>query len=95
MRNIFFSIEKKERESKRGIFCFEKRDHWIYLTQINISPMSLYDLALLSSLQNSRSKGNFSEFMERETGYTWDGTSEGKIALLEHFDNTFTSDSDQ
>ncbi len=57
--------------------------------------MSLYDLALLSSLQNSRSKGNFSEFMERETWYTWDGTPEGKIALLEHFGNTFTSDSDQ
>lgn len=57
--------------------------------------MSLYDFALLSSLQNSRNKGNFSECMERETGYTWDGTPEGKIALLEHFDKTFTSDTDQ
>ena len=33
--------------------------------------------------------------MERETWYTWDGTPEGKIALLEHFGNTFTYDSDQ
>jgi hypothetical protein len=33
-------------------------------------------------MKNSRNKGNFTEFMERETGYTWDGTLEGKIALM-------------
>lgn len=40
------------------------------------------DLHILAELAGTRSKGNFEEFMERETGYTWDGTPEGKVSLI-------------
>lgn len=41
-----------------------------------------YDIRIASGLTNSLSRGSFSEFMERETGYSWDGTIEGKLWLM-------------
>ena len=45
------------------------------------------DIRIVSALSNSLSRGTFTEYMERETEYIWDGSLEGKIALLQMADN--------
>ena len=47
---------------------------------------TFHDIRIASGLTNSLSRGGFAEFMERETGYTWDGSPEGKIALMQVYE---------
>ena len=44
------------------------------------------DIRIRSIMANSLSRGTFAEYMERETAYTWDGTLEGKIALMKMYE---------
>ena len=46
---------------------------------------TFHDIRINSALANSLSRGDFTQFMDRELGYTWDGTPEGKIALIEEY----------
>ena len=45
-----------------------------------------HDIRIVSGLTNSLSRGTFGEFMERETTYTWDWSLEGKIALMQLYE---------
>ncbi len=47
-----------------------------------------HDISLISLLENSRNKGNFAEFMEREIGYHADGSLEDRIALMHEWNRT-------
>ena len=53
---------------------------------------TFHDIRIASGLTNSLSRGSFAEFMERETGYTWDGTAEGKIALMQAYETKTQSE---
>ncbi len=48
---------------------------------------TFHDLHIAALLSNTRNKGDFTETLERETEYTWDGTLEGKITLMRYFAN--------
>ena len=41
------------------------------------------DISHILTLSQSRSKGDFATVIDRELGYSWDGTLEGKIALMD------------
>ena len=43
---------------------------------------TFHDIRIASGLSNSLSRGAFPDFIERETGYSWDGSLEGKVALM-------------
>ncbi len=43
------------------------------------------DITHILTLAQSRSRGDFATALERELGYTWDGTLEGKIALIDEY----------
>lgn len=53
---------------------------------------TFHDIRIASGLTNSLSRGSFAEFMERETEYTWDGTPEGKIALMQAYEAKMQSE---
>lgn len=54
------------------------------------------DITHILTLAQSRSRGDFATAMDRELGYTWDGTLEGKIALIdEYFKNQQQASSDK
>ncbi len=53
---------------------------------------TFHDIRIASGLTNSLSRGSFAEFMERETGYTWDGGPEGKIALMQVYEAKIQSE---
>ena len=50
------------------------------------------DIRIVSALSNSLSRGTFAEFMERETEYIWDGSLEGKIALMRIYEEKVKSE---
>lgn len=56
---------------------------------------TFHDIRIASGLTNSLSRGNFLEFMERETTYTWDGSLEGKIALMKLYEEKTLSEKEQ
>lgn len=56
---------------------------------------TFHDIRIASWLTNSLSRGNFLEFMERETTYTWDGSLEGKIALMKLYEEKPLSDKEK
>ena len=43
------------------------------------------DISHILTLSQSRSKGDFATIIDRELGYSWDGTLEGKIALMDAY----------
>jgi len=43
------------------------------------------DISHILTLSQSHSRGDFAVAMERELGYTWDGTLEGKVALMDAY----------
>ena len=47
---------------------------------------TFHDIRIASWLTNSLSRGTFAEYIERETGYTWDGTLEQKATLIDMCD---------
>lgn len=51
-----------------------------------------HDISLISLLENSRNKGNFAEFMEREIGYHADGSLENRIALMYEWNRTHSKE---
>ncbi len=53
---------------------------------------TFHDIRIASGLTNSLSRGSFAEFMERETSYTWDGTPEGKITLMQAYEAKMQSE---
>jgi DNA polymerase I len=53
---------------------------------------TFHDIRIASWLTNSLSRGSFAEFMERETGYSSDGSLEGKIGLMQVYEWTVKSE---
>ena len=43
------------------------------------------DITHILTLAQSRSRGDFATAMDRELGYSWDGTLEGKITLIDEY----------
>lgn len=43
---------------------------------------TFHDIRIASTLTNSLSRGTFAEYIERETGYSSDGTLEQRAALI-------------
>ena len=44
---------------------------------------TFHDIALEKTITTGRSRLSFADFIDRELGYAWDGTPEGKIALMQ------------
>ncbi len=54
---------------------------------------TFHDIALEKTITTGRSRWSFADFIDRELGYAWDGTPEGKIALMQMLEENKEQDS--
>ena len=44
-----------------------------------------HDIALEKTIMTGRTKRPFADFIDHELGYSWDGSGEGKIGLIQYY----------